>query len=321
MDRPKNIVVGVDFSKHSKNALAQALRIAHWNTAKLHVVHVIEPTMATSLADAYGAPGVERWDSFRDIARERAVGMISAAQSAHAMTDQAGTLDVETNVDILFGNPFAHLLCEIRDVSAELLVLGSNGASDPIQGPGVLATKCVRRAPVKVMLVRELSAEPFKRIVACVSFSDTCRLVVEQAIRIARQDNSSLHVLHVYGLPPEIRHDGAPTPEASPERRQQFENCLEGRLRKFLPPFGSEMSGLKVEIHPAGTRDEKAGIVEYVRSSAADLVVLATRGRTELEGTPKATTAEQLVREASCSVLAIKPADFKYDAQGAARRL
>ena len=320
MDRLKNIVVGVDFSRYSASALAQAMRIAHWNAAKLHVVHVIEPSITTDLADSYGVAHVDTWDGFRDVARERTVEMISATQRLSALTGQTEVLDLEIDVEILFGNPFVHMLRQVRDVSAELFVLGSSGSSDPAQGPGALATKCVHKAPTKVMLVREFGAEPFKRIVACVGFSDTCRLVVEQAIRIARQDRSSLDVLHVYGLPRETADEGAPTPEASPESQQQFENRLDGRLREFLPPFGPEMSGLTVEIHPAGTRDEKAGIVEFVRSSAPDLVVLGTCGRTELKGTPTATTAERIVREAPCSVLAIKPEDFRYDVGGAPRK-
>ena len=33
---------------------------------------------------------------------------------------------------------------------------------------GVLASRCVRKVPTKVLLVRERQREPFKRVVACV---------------------------------------------------------------------------------------------------------------------------------------------------------
>ena len=58
MDLLKNVVVGIDFSKYSHNALAQAMRIARWNEAKLHVVHVIEESVAADLARAYGVSDV-----------------------------------------------------------------------------------------------------------------------------------------------------------------------------------------------------------------------------------------------------------------------
>lgn len=317
MERLKNIVVGVDFSEYSASALAQAMRIAHWDGAKLHVVHVIEPLIATSLADAYGVPGVDTWDGFRAVAQERTDRMVAAARDRGIPSARAGSPDVDVVVEILFGNPFVHLLRELRDVSADLLVLGSHGSSDPAEGPGTLAARCLQKAPARVMLVRQLSVEPFKHIVACVCFSDTCRRVVEQAIRIARQDQSDLHVLHVYGPHRETVDEGGATPAESPER---LERVLGGRLRKFLPPFGSDMSGLKVEIHPVRTEDEKASVVELIRSLEANLVVLRTRGRPEPKGTPRATTAERIVREAPCSVLAVKPEDFVYEVGGASRR-
>ena len=78
------------------------------------------------------------------------------------------------------------------------------------------------------------------------------------------------------------------------------------------------MSGLKVETHFAKAGGEKAGVVEFIQSSGADLAVLATRGRTGLEAKPVATTAERVLREASCSVLALKKEEFKHDVVGEA---
>ena len=42
LDRLTSIVVGIDFSPASATALAQGLRLAEWNRAKLRAVHVID---------------------------------------------------------------------------------------------------------------------------------------------------------------------------------------------------------------------------------------------------------------------------------------
>jgi nucleotide-binding universal stress UspA family protein len=142
-----------------------------------------------------------------------------------------------------------------------------------------------------------------------------------QAIRIARQNKSTLHVLHVYTQSQKPDADAiSSAQEESPKSQIQIESLLDKRLREFLPPFGSEMSGLKVEIHPAGTQDEKDGIVEYAKSSNADLIVLYTSGQPEFKAKPKETTVERIVRETSYSVLAIKPEGFKYDIGGTTRK-
>ena len=56
MNRLKSILVGVDFSECSKAALQQAARMAKWNGATLHVLHVIESMVVTELAAALKVP-------------------------------------------------------------------------------------------------------------------------------------------------------------------------------------------------------------------------------------------------------------------------
>jgi nucleotide-binding universal stress UspA family protein len=67
-----------------------------------------------------------------------------------------------------------------------------------------------------------------------------------------------------------------------------------------------------VEHHLVGTQNVKVGIFEFLESSGADLVVTGTRGRSWLSGILIGTTAEAIVRDSPCSVLAIKPGGFNY---------
>jgi nucleotide-binding universal stress UspA family protein len=57
MDSLKNIVVGVDFSAGSRAAHAQAVRMAHWNEAALHVVHVIDEDLVSRAGPSESAGG------------------------------------------------------------------------------------------------------------------------------------------------------------------------------------------------------------------------------------------------------------------------
>ena len=60
MNRLNNILVAVDFSDCSKAALAQAVRIAGWNGAALHALHVIEPLVVSDVAWAMEATEFRR---------------------------------------------------------------------------------------------------------------------------------------------------------------------------------------------------------------------------------------------------------------------
>jgi nucleotide-binding universal stress UspA family protein len=217
---------------------------------------------------------------------------------------------VSAHVDAVTGTPFLEILRRVRDNSADLLVLGSNGSSDPSKGAGVLATKCVRKAATKVLLVRADHAEPFKIVVACTDFSESSHRVIEQAIRVAQQDGASLRLVHVFSPP---RKGANYVPRPSPEDQQHHSDSLSERMQVALQPFESEIRALQVETNVVDSVRESDGIVQFMADSAADLVVVGTRGRTGMRAILLGTVAERIVRESPCSVLAVKPDDFKYD--------
>ena len=161
-----------------------------------------------------------------------------------------------------------------------------------------------------MLLVRGYHDERFKNVVACVDFSESSHRVIEQAIRVAQQDEASLRLVHVFSPPwQETNYVRRP----SPEDQQHHLNSLSERLRVALEPFESEIHALQVETNVVENARESDGIVQFIESSEADLVVVGTRGRTGMRAVLLGTVAERIVRESPCSVLAVKPDDFKYD--------
>jgi hypothetical protein len=51
-------------------------------------------------------------------------------------------------------------------------------------------------------------------------------------------------------------------------------------------------------------------IIQHIKSGKTDLVVLGTRGKTDLRSVFMGTTAEKVLTKASCSLLAVKPENF-----------
>ncbi len=303
MDCLKNIVVGIDFSYFSRCALKQAARIAGWNQAKMHALHVVDTSMVNHLK--------EFWNCKRAlIGSQHAVETMRETAQAQLEEMVGKVEEVSLHADAITGTPFLELLRRVKGTSADLLVLGSNGSSDPSKGAGAFATKCVRKAATKVLLVRADHAEPFQNMVVCVDFSESSHRVIEQAIRVAQQDGASLHLLHVFSPP----WKGANyVPKPSPENEQQHSESLSERMQVALEPFESEIHALQVETNVVENARESDGIVQFIGDSAADLVVVGTRGRTGMRAILLGTVAERIVRESPCSVLAVKPDDFKYD--------
>ncbi len=295
MNRLQTILVGTDFSQCSASALAQAARVARWNNANLHVIHVIQNLVIEDLAAALRTRESDLTRRVLDDARSAIDDALRTVKGAEGAV-----------VHIEVGSPINEILEKVEQLSADLLVVGVTGVSGTRHGAGSLALKCVRQVPAKVMLVHETHTEPFRRVMACTDFSDVAELALAQAIRVAQQDESQLNVLHVYQGPWHRLHYRAPTPQAAPDYQRQYKAALSARLESCLEPHTDDLKNLEVKLELFDYPHYGGGIVEYARKSNADLIVLGTQGRTSLRYVLLGSTAERVLREVPCSILAIK---------------
>jgi nucleotide-binding universal stress UspA family protein len=165
---------------------------------------------------------------------------------------------------------------------------------------------------INVLLVRDPHTGPFRSIVACIDFSATSRKALELAVRMAAHDGAILHVLHVFNAPWHRLHYRAPTPQASPDYQKQYRDGLRRRLEAFCAPFHGEMARLETRYAVFDFPGHGGGITEFVKQVDGDLVVLGTRGRTNLRDLLLGSTAERVVRDAPCSILTVKPEGFEH---------
>jgi len=292
MNQLKSILVGVDFSDCSRSALAQALRMARWNNARLHALHSVE---YLTLSDAAYASHIPHEKLEQDAMAE------ARNKLRHWLTQARAPGEAQVSVDI--GTPIDCVLRRVRETKTDLLVLGVTGSSMIPMGAGTLATKCLRKAPTKVMLVHEGHTGPFRKVVACVDFSEQCREAVAQALRVAAQDGSQVHFLHVftgswgrYALVPDAW-------EVDEEKAAQYRQALEQRLREFV----GDTAGQQARFTVVEAANHGHGIAEYARRVGADLVVLGTKGRSNLGYVVLGSTVERLLREIPCSALVVRP--------------
>jgi universal stress protein E len=298
MDRLKSIVVGVDFTSNSAAAVRQAIRIAKWNRSRLRAVHIVDSLVLAAVQDAAVAfNGDVRTDLVED------------AQSGWKRF--AGEIPESAEVDLVveIGSPRAGMLKAVQEFNADLLVLGVTGSTG---GPGVgtLASACVRKASCPVLLVQEKQTSAFTAVVACVDFSETSRSALDRAIRTAAQDSAALHVVHVFYGPWNRPHYWEPTWPVKAEIKTEYTQGVEAKLREFCEGFRHELEYLKAEYHVLDhPGNHGAAISQFVREKSADLVVLGTRGRTNLRDLIIGSTAERVVRDAPCSILAVRPVE------------
>lgn len=292
MNQIKKILVGVDFSECSRAALLQAARIAAWNGAAVHVLHVIDALAVAELSEALHQPAE----------RQQATAVSLAERELARWLGPAG-LPPAARAEAVLGDPLAEILKRAGAIHADLIVVGAQGGNARSPEAGTLALQLLQRAAAKVLLVDIAHTTPFRRIVAGVDFSETAREVVEQARRVAAQDGGRVDFLHVYYGPWHRVRYLMPTPEAMPDFEAQYMGLLRRQLEDFVGDVtGFDAARVLYEASHAGR-----GIADYARKTRADLLVVGTRGRWNLRDNLLGSTAERLLTALPCSVLAIRP--------------
>jgi nucleotide-binding universal stress UspA family protein len=288
------IIIAVDFTPCSAVALAQGTRIAGWTRANVQVVHVIETLVVVELEEALSA-------SQRNV-REGLVADAEAAWRDFARgIPGAELLPVGVSID----NRVEGILRRVRESKADLLVLGAFGTRPADVGVGTVASACVRRAGTDVLLVRDTQSGPFRTVVAAVDFSAASRRAVERAALIAGRDGAELHLLHVYRGPWHSLHYRAPTIEVAPHFQKQYRDGLNRRLVEFCRPMVDAAGARATRDVVFDYQGYRSGIVDYATSVSADLIVVGTRGRSNLRDFVLGSTAERTLRDTTCSVLAV----------------
>ncbi len=301
MDRLKTILVAVDFSLCSTDAFRQAARIAAWNNAKLHALHVVNAPTTLPGRRAFIPFDLPTQDQLVHDAERRWEDFAPACEGK-----------AKAEFSIVVGSQRGEILRAVEAMKPDLLVMGTNSVLDRKRGIGTTAAACVRQAETKVLLVREEQTSPFTSVAACIDFSATSRLALEQAVRVAAQDGAALHVMHVYDNP----WHGMPRSDIvdanMPDFDAKMKEAVAARLREFCQPLAHEMNALKAHFHGVQHDEHWSGhgdgLVGFIHHQGVDLAVLGVRSSWNTRDFLWGSTAERVCRDAGCSILTVRPA-------------
>jgi nucleotide-binding universal stress UspA family protein len=143
----KKILVPIDFSEHSKNALQYAVSFAKQFQSELILVYVVEPTIypADFSFGQVAVPSIEKE------LRER--GKVELDQLVE--TQIAGALPARAMVRT--GKPFLEIIDTAVEEEVDLIIIATHGHTgvEHILFGGT-AEKVVRKAPCPVLVVRPM---------------------------------------------------------------------------------------------------------------------------------------------------------------------
>ena len=141
-----------------------------------------------------------------------------------------------------------------------------------------------------------------RKIIVPTDFSDLSDVAARSAAWLAMPDGASIHLLHVIRLPVLHTTYDENIPESVWEKLRQATHQQMDRISRALRDVGVTDVQQIVSEH----RQPAEAVAHWARRLEADLVVLATHGRTGLEHALLGSVTERTVRSSPVPVLSVK---------------
>jgi nucleotide-binding universal stress UspA family protein len=274
------ILVPTDFSEQAKYSLDFAIQIARLNGAAIILLHVVDyPGISTAWIGGMNViggtePPIDNIDetfinNLLDKARE---------DLALAIKDSGGDgLNILPRVDI--GNPYFCIAEMILSEEISLVIMGTKGNSG-FEGIliGSTAEKVVRLSKCPVITIKQKQeAGNIKNILFASNFEEKQDHVVEELSKVQQLFSATLHLVKIN------------TPN-----NFQSNQIMIREIRNFIKKY--KIQNYTINLFNEFTEED--GIIYFAEEINADMIALATHGRTGLMHLLSGSIAEDVVNHA-----------------------
>lgn len=319
MQRFKDILCVATPGSIDHVALERAVALADNNRARLTVVEVVNEIPRNTKLIAHA-------QSLDELQAKIVAGHRQGLEKLVA--PWRGNIEIQTKV--LIGIPFLEIIREVIHSGHDLVVkiADSGGLLDRVFGSNDM--HLLRECPCPVWLIKPQSSKVFQKIVATVDVGDYYQpeglnirhllnlQILEMASLLALSEVAELHVVYVweaFDVINPIRKAIIDTSEDIvfahlEEEEQRYKQNLNKLMDELNGKLGwNAIEYTKPQIHLLKGYPHKE-IPVLAKEIRADLVVMGTVARTGISGFFMGNTAETILNQLNCSVLAVKPHGF-----------
>jgi nucleotide-binding universal stress UspA family protein len=289
----RRILCPTDFSVSSASAFQHAAALAAWYEAALTIMHVMPVSIAPATQLAYIANPMLLDTGLREQIRADLSALVAPARRVGLRID----------TELRDGQAAAEIVTAARELSADLVVMGTHGRTGFQRLVlGSVTETVLRRVACPVLTVPVHAPVPpsalfFKRILCATDFSPASAAAVRYAASLAQEAEGSLILVHVLD-----RNRPAGRAEGDGNGRHP-DFAARAMLRSALSPPDREWCSSE-EVVTCGKPG--AEIVRLARDREAGLIVMGVHGRGLLDLMAFGSVTHQVVRDAACPVLTVR---------------
>lgn len=268
----KKILVPTDFSEQAENALDVAYKIARRSNATITLLNVIEsPGGSASFDTMGGASTIDPMDNVFIVEM-----MKSMKNKMDEVVNNSKYSDVNLEHEVRVGNPFSSISSDVVKHEMDLVVMGSRGSSGVEEVLiGSNTEKVVRRAKCPVLTVKnKINIDAVKDIVFASDFKEDQAEVIRELKKLQQLFGAKLHMVKVN------------TPNNFSSERD---------MKRLMQDFVDKNQVENYDLHIYNDVVEEDGIIYFAEDINADMIALATHGRTGLMHLLSGSIAEDVV--------------------------
>ncbi len=304
MKRFKKILVGVDLSWGDRfvseeltppnaEAVRKALWLAGLNSASVHFLFSLD--LSAKAQELISASSTNE-----------ATVLNEAKDRMALLVEDARDKGIEAESHVVVGKSWLELIRQVIRNEHDLLIVGSRhkGAIEAAF-LGSTGKKLLRKCPCPVWVTRASEDEPTKPILVAHDLRPVGDLAMKLGSSMAKLQKASLHVVHASEYPELV--DKFPSGAISEERKKAYREEAERYIHKQLT--AADLSK-PAKVH-FSTEPPDAAILHCVEQNDVGMLVMGTVGRAGIPGFITGNTAERMLPQIPCSLLAVKPPGFE----------
>ncbi len=321
MQRFKNILFVMTHDSDTNSALERAVLLANHNQADLTVVDVIKEIPTNTKLPGKILSVQELQARLATDSRRRLEALVSP---------HSEKLKIKIETKVLVGSSFIAIIREVLRNGHDLVIKAAKSEGESFTRLfGSEDMHLLRKCPCPVLMMKPQTERVYHRILAAVDVDDSYSSeelevrhalniqTLEMACSLALSEPAELHIVYVWYAPDESfmnsgfmqSSEQAITDYVDEVKAQQQQN-MDTLIREVSDRIGADAYNfINVREHLVKGSARKL-IPALSVDIDADLMILGTVARTGIPGFIMGNTAETILNQLDCSVLAIKPPGF-----------
>ncbi len=276
----KKILVPTDYSEQAKYALDFAYQIARKSNAEIYLLNVIDyPGLSTAWSGGMNVIGGA--EPPFDTMDENFINNLTdrSKEEMRSMVEKLNEHDVSIHEMVEIGNPYFVITEKIENEKINLVIMGSKGASGLEEVLiGSNTEKVVRHAKCPVITIKQKrDFNKIHKIALASNFEGDQSHVVEELQKLQHIFNAEFHLVKIN------------TPN-------NFESTR--KIMKQMQEFVAAHHIRNFTLNIYNDYMEEDGIIYFAQDIDADMIAMATHGRTGVMHLLSGSIAEDVVNHA-----------------------